>query len=600
MSKIILGWQLNRPLDDVRVRALMEQIGHRYQRLFLERLRCVGLWQGNQGLLHLDVPRAADAGLDRTDDRICCITGRPTTSGQDSPLETVPLSAAALYNRLVTSTSAIQADVVRRLNPPFTLCWFDRRGARLGIVHDGLGQDQFFVSHTAAGLVFSNRCWPILRLLGEVPRIDMAAWKYWFCMGWFPGTATPFQDIRALDSGQIIVGDSRTVSSTTSGALPWWIERRGGQDTATLMVRAAEGVRGVVSQNQPAAGEFSADLTGGIDSRAICSLLIKDGFRSRYYTGGSRLSPDVVLARRIARRFGLDWTHVEHSHSAQRADLEDIVDIRFRRMTLWGEGLVEPTRFQHFQAAPSPTSEDPYLGGGSSEISKGHYYHNVLRPNPEAAFDLDRSLQDLTRGAFGLLADQDASSVAEVVRQQLAEGARYGVGDWALLDYFYLRERTRRWQSAHLAVNLFDVSILPFVNTDHITLAFAMRPADKANSAFQRFIIQRNEEALLRIPLSAEVSRHPYFVALGFIPRIRRLSRVLKTSDWVDYFRNGGRASVDRVLSTDSPLWEILDRPRAAKKWNDFRRGATPDLHFALGLLAFSYWHAMFVEDALP
>ena len=293
MSRIILGWQLSRPIDDVRVRALMEQIGHRYQPLFLERLQGVGLWQGNQGLLHIDVPRAGDAGLDRSDERICCLTGRPTTSGEDSRPQTAPLGAGALYDRLVTSTTAIQTDVVRRINPPFTLCWFDRRSGRLGVVHDGLGEDQFFVSHTEAGLVFSNRCWPILRLLGGPPRIDTAAWKYWFCMGWFPGTATPFENIRALDSGEIIVGDSRTVSSTASNALPCWIERRGELDTPTLMARAAEGVRDVVRQNQPATGEFGADLTGGIDSRAICSLLVNGRFRCRYYTGGSTLSPDV-------------------------------------------------------------------------------------------------------------------------------------------------------------------------------------------------------------------------------------------------------------------------------------------------------------------
>lgn len=575
----------------------MEQIGHRYQPLFLERLQGVGLWQGNQGLLHIDVPRAGDAGLDRSDERICCLTGRPTTSGEDSRPQTAPLGAGALYDRLVTSTTAIQTDVVRRINPPFTLCWFDRRSARLGVVHDGLGEDQFFVSHTEAGLVFSNRCWPILRLLGGPPRIDTAAWKYWFCMGWFPGTATPFENIRALDSGEIIVGDSRTVSSTASNALPCWIERRGELDTPTLMARAAEGVRDVVRQNQPATGEFGADLTGGIDSRAICSLLVKGRFRCRYYTGGSTLSPDVVLARRIARQFGLDWTHVETPHFARRGDLPGVVDTQFRRMTLWGEGLVEPTRFQHFPAAPSPTRQDLYLGGGSSEISKGHYYHNLLRSHPEAAFDLDRSLQDLTRGAAEMLADRDASSVTQLVRDQLAESETYGVRDWGVLDAFYLRERTRRWQSAHLAINLFNVSILPFVNADHITLAFAMRPVDKAHCAFQRFIIQRNEKALLGIPLSAEASRRPYFALLRLISRITSLNRARGTTGWEDYFRNEGRASVERALSIESPLWGILDRPKAAKKWNDFMRGATQDLHFHLGLLAFSYWHEMMVEE---
>jgi Asparagine synthase len=597
MSKIILGWQLKRPLDDIRVHQLTEQISQRYQPLFLERLQCVGLWQGNQGLLHFDVPHGADAGLDRTGDRICCVTGRPTAAGEDSGRAPAPFAAGALYNRLVTSTTTVQADVIREINPPFTLCWFDQRSSCLGVIHDGLGQDQFFVSHTAEGIVFSNRCWPILRALGAAPQIDAEAWKYWFCMGWFPGTSTPLRNIRFLDSGEIIVGNSDRISSSTSNALSWWIHQGDHQDTAALMVQAADAFREVVRQNKPPISRFEADLTGGIDSRAICSLLMKEAFPCRYFTGGAKFSPDVVLASRIARQFGLDWTHVKDPRFTQGIDLRGVVDTQFRHMTLWGEGLVEPTRFAHFQGEPAPTRQDAYLGGGSSEISKGHYYRGLLRLNPGASFHVDRSLQNFTQPAAELLGSSDASKLSQLIRHQLDQGATCGARGWAILDHFYLRERTRRWQSAHLAINLFEVDILPFNNAQHITLAFAMRPGDKANSAFQRFIIQRNEEALLRIPLSGEVARHPYFRLLRLIPRVRWLSGALKTMSWADYFRDRGKTSVDWALSRESPLFDILDRSKLMKKWNDFLRGTTQDPHFPLGLLAFSYWHLMVVEE---
>jgi asparagine synthetase B (glutamine-hydrolysing) len=597
VSRIILGWQVSQPIDEGRVHELVEQISRRYQPLFLERLQCVSLCDGNQGLLHFDVPHDADLGVDCTEDRVCCLSGRPTTADNDSGLGTEPLGARVLYSRLVTSTGAIQTEMVRGINPPFTLCWFDRRSARVGVVHDGLGQDQFFVSHTSAGIVFSNRCWPILQLLGQAPQIDQDAWKYWFCMGWFPETSTPLRNVRVLDSGEIIVGDSHTVSSSTSDALCHWIQRGSQRDAAVLMDQAADAVRDVVRQHPPGPGGFEADLTGGIDSRAICSLLINQGFRTRYYTGGPKLSPDVILAKRIASQFGLDWLHVQDPRFTQRTDLPDTVDTQFRRMMLWGEGLVQPTRFHQFQVARAPTREGLYLGGGSSEISKGHYYHHIVRRGHEPPFSLDDSLVRLAPRAADLLAKRDASCVTQLLRQQLGEGAVYGVRDWSLLDYFYLHERTRRWQSAHVAINLFDNSILPFVNTDHITLAFAMRPLDKAGSAFQRFLIRRNQEALLRIPLSAEVSRTPSFVLMRLWSRLGWVRRGMSTSGWADYFRCGGRASVERVLRSDSPLWEILDRSEARKKWNDWVEGATADLGFPLTLLAFWFWHAMLVEE---
>ena len=74
------------------------------------------------------------------------------------------------------------------------------------------------------GVVFSNRCWPILRLTGEPPTLDAEAWRHWFCLGWFPDLSTPVRNVRVLDSGEIIVGDSRAVTSTSAGALSRWIQ----------------------------------------------------------------------------------------------------------------------------------------------------------------------------------------------------------------------------------------------------------------------------------------------------------------------------------------------------------------------------------------
>jgi hypothetical protein len=364
------------------------------------------------------------------------------------------------------------------------------------------------------------------------------------------------------------------------------------------MARAADAVRDVIRQNQPPGGVFEADLTGGTDSRSICALLQGERFRCRYYTGGTRLSPDVVLARRIAQRLSLDWTHVEESALLRPMDdPEDVINTRLRRMTLWSEGLVQPTRIQTFPSAPSTTRDDVYLGGGSAEISKAPYYRSVLRGNPEARFHLDRALADQGRRGAELLGERDASRLAEALHQQLRVGADQGLHDWALLDHFYLRERTRRWQSAHLAVNLFEVDVLPFVNADHVALAFAMSPRDKAMSAFQRFVILQNDPTLLRITMPWGRSSALYVRLLGLLERIRWLNRAMRNTGWADYLRGGGRASVERTLSGESPVFDLLDRRKALTKWGAFLRGRTQDLHFPLGLLAFSYWHSFTLEE---
>jgi hypothetical protein len=594
VSRIILGWHFNQPIGDARIHGLMEELERRYQPLFLERLRSVGLWREGQGLLHVDVARGADDGLDLTEDRICCRTARPTAAEPESGTSG-PLGAAALYDRLVSPTGLVRSEAVATVTPPFTFCWFDRRSARIGVVHDGLGLDQFFVSLTPAGVVFSNRCWPILRLTGEPPTLDAEAWRHWFCLGWFPDLSTPVRNVRVLGSGEIILGDSRAVTSTSAGALSRWIGQGAGGDSATLMPRAAEAVRNLIHRNRPAEGGFEADLTGGLDSRAICALLTHEGFRCRYYTGGSRWSAEVVLAKRIARRLGLEWTHADDRGPPDPGDPSGLVENRLRRFTLWCEGLVQSKRLCAFPDSPAPTSDVVYLGGGSSEISRGPYYRQTLWRDSAAPFDLDRSAAELSRAGRELLAAPDAAALADRMRHQLGEGTAHGLREWALIDHWYVHQKVRRWQAAHLAANLFDGDVLPFVNADHIALAFAMSPLAKAGSEFQRFIIQRNTPAILRVPVTSEAHRSPYVQVLRWLDGVRnRRSNI----GWMGYVRGPGRASIEAVLSSGGPLWEILDRDRVTRRWHAFVQGTNPDLNFPLALLVFSSWHTALIEGS--
>jgi hypothetical protein len=189
-----------------------------------------------------------------------------------------------------------------------------------------------------------------------------------------------------------------------------------------------------------------------------------------------------------------------------------------------------------------------------------------------------------------LLHDDDGVRVTSQLRDYAQVGETYGIAGWPLLDFFHVTHKVRRWQSSHLAVNLFDRTVLPFVNIDHIRLAFAFTPPDKANRTFQTFIVDRHVPALLEIPF-ADVYRVPLRAHLG---------RLWKTPTWSDYLRRDGRALVESLFSSQPALWQILDQHKIRTLWNRFLAGSDQDTLVVLGLLSFRHWHEMFVDRFDP
>ncbi len=67
-------------------------------------------------------------------------------------------------------------------------------------------------------------------------------------------------------------------------------------------------------------------LSGGIDSRLLTAVIVSEGLQERFHfvTFGSPERPDAIVARDITRRFGLDWTLVDHSErtvAEERAEM---------------------------------------------------------------------------------------------------------------------------------------------------------------------------------------------------------------------------------------------------------------------------------------
>jgi len=298
------------------------------------------------------------------------------------------------------------------------------------------------------------------------------------------------------------------------------------------------------------------------------------------------------MARAIAGRFGLQWDHAAPGTLRHRANL---FPLQLDRMLLWGEGLVEPMRCRSFLPEPAPTRAEPSLSGGSSEISKGHYYARFLRKDPDEMRALETASRRLLEGLPNVFPDRDQEELRERLQVQFGRGKTYGLEGLSLLDHFFLEERSCRWRAAHLAIDLFEDPVLPFVNVEHIQLAFALRPADRARHLFQTRIIETHEAELLRYPFNPEALPGHVLTWSKLAARLLPFP-ALREFTWADFFRGIGRPLVEQALVNDGPLWEILDREKARRYWAASLRQANMNIRYPLSLLTFTRWYEQYLS----
>lgn len=167
-------------------------------------------------------------------------------------------------------------------------------------------------------------------------------------------------------------------------------------------------------------------------------------------------------------------------------------------MVLWDEGFVEPNRFDSMDLQPRPGKRERYLSGGISEVSKGYYYtkHHPA-PYSVAPDPLGAAKNHFLRRTATTL--RDPRPVAAEFEMAVARGAPLATSDYDLADYFYLDEHVRCWNSAHTAFNLFRRGVQPFLNIDHIKLAFALTPVERGRQLFQKHLIAVNAPGLLHV-----------------------------------------------------------------------------------------------------
>jgi asparagine synthase (glutamine-hydrolysing) len=251
--------------------------------------------------------------------------------------------------------------------------------------------------------------------------------------------------------------------------------------------------------------ETVLQLTGGHDSRILLGA-VPDKQRAglRALTVGAADHPDVVIAARLSRRYGLQ--HNVHA-------LDDVVPTPAEAHEL----ALQAARELECQASPmalaplllleSRLDQGHRLSGLGGEVARGFYYAG----QPADGVTAPRLVERLAR--WRIFANEavetaalDPSFAAAADASTLSNlEALFPDGDWLrATDSFYLYHRMHRWSGAHGTVAAVRrLAVNPMFDRRFIELALAVPPADKRDSLLLGRLMSRLDPELAAIPLDS-------------------------------------------------------------------------------------------------
>jgi len=274
---------------------------------------------------------------------------------------------------------------------------------------------------------------------------DVPALQTMIRQGFFLSEETPYRGVTALrPSARLDVRDGRRV--ITEVPLP----EAAGPPTTARHKRAAIGeladaLLATVDPLREAGEPVNLALTGGRDTRVLAALLHAARVPFRVTTNGLDTHPDVILARRIAARLGVEHTVIAPRQSAER----DAVLVEHPLERAWEtlrtcEGM---TSAYESIVGYLPYSGRPTMSGQSGETLRAGSL-NLLQTDLSDKALLRRI--GTTFGKDGKLFTPEANEHArELARPWQARPNRLEA-----LDHLYIWYKVGRWQASARAGSL--------------------------------------------------------------------------------------------------------------------------------------------------
>ncbi len=335
--------------------------------------------------------------------------------------------------------------------------------------------DRFFAaSNSLAALTYFHS--------GDV-EIDDVAWRSFAGFGWFIGDRTPFVGIKRLPPATVVTCDSAGVRFSTYGAYDDLVRARDREpnfDAAAAEMKLIAG-----NATRMMVGTPGIYLSGGKDSRVTTAAWIASGAPASVTTYGT-IPQEAVIAERLIRAaeetIDLAAQGVTHrvlvgSPEQVKQSLQSRIDAC---MKMW-DGDHAPIRMTsdvEFVRAGSV-----HIGGGGGEIAHGNYYQTEEKLRALEALDhpTDRLVSYFAKAKAALVPEGDRL-IAEQLGAIEEEAQALGITGPTILDYFYFRERFRRWVVAGNQTH----SVALYASPAFIRLAFDVTPRDRLNRVVHR------------------------------------------------------------------------------------------------------------------
>jgi asparagine synthase (glutamine-hydrolysing) len=215
------------------------------------------------------------------------------------------------------------ARCVDRLRGMFAFAIWDSRREALFLARDRFGIKPLYVITGPWGIAFASELKALLAAGLSDRRLDCEALDAYFQLGYIPAPATPFADVRKLESGHVLTWQRRGECSTTRY---WDLPTQRTGAPAGVERRVVEWLDDSVSAHLVSDVPVAAFLSGGLDSSAVVASMATLGeaphaFTARYHGSGAAAADETTLARQLADRYGAQLTVVDI-----RPDVRDLLE----------------------------------------------------------------------------------------------------------------------------------------------------------------------------------------------------------------------------------------------------------------------------------
>jgi asparagine synthase (glutamine-hydrolysing) len=495
--------------------------------------------------------------------------------------------------------------LVHALRGMFAFAIWDTRRQRLLLARDRLGIKPLYYWERPGGLAFASELRAFLALETFSARLDRSALGEYLALGYVPDPQCIFEGVRKLAPGHVLIWDRehgsqlvRYWSPVRSEALNV-DEREAIEELQRLL---ADSVRCHLEADVP----LGAFLSGGLDSSAVVALMGRQMDRPVQTFSIGFDEPEfneAPAAAAASRALG-----TEHRELIVRPDVdvlvEDVVrffDEPFADSSALPTYLVARLAREDVTVALSGDGGDELFGGytryievlGRRELRPAglrHVIRHVARRLPHASLGRNRLL-DLARTRRGRYAATVAGPLAVRdggVALPLLVRDR-GTLD-ALLDRWFDQVASRDFATQMMLVD--TMSYLPgdiLTKVDRMSMAVSLEArVPLLDHRLVEFVVGLPSRLKIRDSTGKWILRK---AIAGLVP-----SEVLEKpkqgfavplNRW---FRKDLRYRSDRLLQTDSPIYEFVDAGAVRRVATEHRMRRRDHSHMLWRLLVFDLW----------